>query len=114
MNLLTTGGSSGLGKSITTSLAIEYLANKNYLLTIAKNWTVENVKFNIQINCVSPEYIETTLNATIDKRIKEAMLKSHLLNKLLTTEDVASVVKFLITAPAHVNGQNIFLNTDKN
>lgn len=92
----------------------EYIANKNYLLSMARSWASENVKFNIQSNCVSPEFMDTPLNATLDARLKEEMVKSHPLKKLLTTQDVAEVVAFLVTAPAHVNGQNIFLDTGKN
>ena len=92
----------------------EYIANKNYLLSMARSWASENVKFNIQSNCVSPEFMDTALNATLDVRLKEEMVKSHPLKKLLTTDDVAEVVQFLVTAPAHINGQNIFLDTGKN
>lgn len=92
----------------------EYIANKNYLLSMVRSWASENVKLNIQSNCVSPEFMDTPLNATLDVRLKEEMVKAHPLKKLLTTEEVAEVVRFLVTAPAHVNGQNIFLDTGKN
>ena len=101
------GGAPVLGLS-------EYIANKNYLLSMARSWATENVKFNIQSNCISPEFMDTPLNSSLDVRLKEEMTKSHPLKKLLTTEDVAEVVNFLVTAPAHINGQNIFLDTGKN
>ena len=92
----------------------EYTANKHYLLSMIKSWAAENVQFNIQSNAVSPEFMDTALNKDLDVRLKEEMIKSHPLKKLLTPEDAARVVRFLIDAPAHLNGQNIFLDTGKN
>ena len=81
---------------------------------MVKSWAAENVQFNIQSNAVSPEFMDTALNEGLDPRLKEAMVKHHPLKKLLTPADVADTVKFLIEAPAHLNGQNIFLDTGKN
>lgn len=92
----------------------EYAANKNYLLSMAKSWASENVQFNIQSNCVSPEFMDTPLNSELDSRLKEEMIKSHPLKRLLTTKEVAETVQFLVTASPHLNGQNIFLNNGKN
>lgn len=91
----------------------EYIANKQYLLSMAQSWAIENVKFNIQSNCISPDFMDTPLNASFDARLKEEMIKTHPLKKLLTTDEVAGVVKFLVEAPAHINGQNIFINNAK-
>ncbi len=91
-----------------------YTAEKNYLLSMAKSWAAENVQFNIQSNCISPEFMDTPLNKDFDIRLKEEMLKAHPLKRLLTTEEAAETVKFLITASPHINGQNIFLNNGKN
>lgn len=91
-----------------------YIAEKNYLLSMVKSWASENIKFNIQSNAISPEFMDTPLNKNVDERVKEEMIKSHPLKKLLTADDAAEVVKFLTTAPAHLTGENIFVNSAKN
>lgn len=90
-----------------------YTAEKNYLLSLAKSWASENVQFNIQSNCVSPEFMDTAINKDLDYRLKEEMIKTHPLKRLLTTNEVADTVNFLVTASPHINGQNIFLNNGK-
>ncbi len=90
-----------------------YTAEKNYLLSLAKSWASENVQFNIQSNCVSPEFMDTAINKDLDYRLKEEMIKTHPLKRLLTTNEVADTVNFLVTASSHINGQNIFLNNGK-
>lgn len=90
-----------------------YTAEKNYLLSLAKSWATENVQFNIQSNCVSPEFMDTAINKDLDYRLKEEMIKTHPLKRLLTTNEVADAVNFLVTASPHINGQNIFLNNGK-
>ena len=91
-----------------------YTAEKNYLLSLTKSWASENAQFNIQSNCISPDFMDTPLNRGTDTRVKEEIVKSQPLKKLLTVEEVADTVKFLVTAPAHLTGQNIFLNNGKN
>ena len=90
-----------------------YTAEKNYLLSLAKSWASENVQFNIQSNCISPEFMDTAINKDLDYRLKEEMVKSHPLKRLLTTNEVAETVNFFLTASPHINGQNIFLNNGK-
>lgn len=90
-----------------------YTAEKNYLLSLTKSWASENVQFNIQSNCISPEFMDTAINKDLDYRLKSEMIKTHPLKRLLTTNEVAEAVNFLVTASPHINGQNIFLNNGK-
>lgn len=91
----------------------EYIASKNYLLSMTKSWTQENLKFNIQCNSVSPEYMETPFNKDLDPRVKTSMVDSHPLKRLLKTDEVAKIVSFLVSAPCHLNGQNIVVNSGR-
>ena len=90
-----------------------YTAEKNYLLSLTKSWASENAQFNIQSNSISPEFMDTAINKELDYRLKEEIIKTHPLKRLLTTNEVAETVNFLVTASPHVNGQNIFLNNGK-
>lgn len=88
----------------------EYVAEKNYLLSLSKSWATENAKFNITANCVSPAMMQTQLTAGTDERILEEMINQHPLKKLLTPQEVAETVYFLVHAPAQVNGTNLVIN----
>ena len=92
----------------------EYVAQKNYLLSLSKSWAIENTKFNIVSNCVSPSFMKTALTSDTDERIIEEMQRNHPLKKLLTTEEVAEAVAFLVHAPQHINGTNLVLNAAEN
>jgi len=87
-----------------------YVANKAYLLSMHKSWATENKGFNITSNCISPDFMATSLNNEVDERIVENMITSHPLKRLLTIEEVADTVLFLCNATPHLNGQNIVLN----
>lgn len=91
-----------------------YIAEKKYILSMSKSWASENVQFNIQSNCISPGFMDTPLNNKIDLKTKEQLILAHPLKKLLTTGEVADVVKFLVSASSNLSGQNIFLNNGKN
>ena len=87
-----------------------YAAGKNYLLSLHHSWAAENRGFNITSNCVSPEFMQTSINNDTDERIVEQMIASHPLKKLLTVDEVAKTVLFLCESTTHLNGQNIILN----
>lgn len=88
----------------------EYTAGKSYLLAMSRAWATENIKFNISANCISPSFMETEFNAGADARVVESLISRHPLKKLLTVQEVAETVNFLVTAPLHINGQNLILN----
>lgn len=89
----------------------EYVAQKNYLLSLSKSWAVENSKFNITSNCISPSFMLTELTMHTDERVIEEMINIHPLRKLLTPEEVAISVEYLINASQHVNGTNMIINS---
>lgn len=88
----------------------EYVANKNYILSLSKSWATENIKFNITSNCVSPSFMETKFTSDTDARVLEQMIDSHPLKKLLRPEEVADAIFFLTNCSAHINGINLIIN----
>ena len=88
----------------------EYVAQKAYMLSLAKSWAVENAQFNITSNCISPSIMLTNLTSDTDERIIEEMIGKHPLKKLLEKDEVANTVVFLSMATNHMNGVNIILN----
>jgi NAD(P)-dependent dehydrogenase (short-subunit alcohol dehydrogenase family) len=92
----------------------EYVANKAYLESLSKSWAVENIKFGITSNCISPSIMLTNLTRNTDNRVLEQIIESHPLKRLLIPEEVAETVKFLINCSAQINGANIIMNAGKN
>lgn len=88
----------------------EYVANKTYLLSLSKSWATENIRFNISSNCISPSFMQTDYNNDVDERVVEDIIKNSPLKRLLTVEEVASAVEFLVTCSLHINGVNINMN----
>ena len=87
-----------------------YVAGKAYLAQLSKVWAVENAKFNISSNTISPSFMETNLTSTIDERLVEQMKDNHPLKKLLSLSEVADSVAFLVNSSAHINGADIVIN----
>lgn len=87
-----------------------YVANKAYLLSMSKSWATEYQKSNIVSNCISPSFMLTKMNKDVDERIVEQMAKKHPLNQLLSTEEVATSVEYLVKASMQINGINLLMN----
>ncbi len=73
-----------------------YVAEKNYLLSLAKSWAIENARFNIASNMISPSFMETSFTKDTDDRIIESMRLKLPLQKLLAPKEVVDVVRFLL------------------
>lgn len=88
----------------------EYVANKAYLLSLSRSWAVENARFNVTSNCVSPSVMETSLTSHLDERQIEDIANGNPLKRLVTPEEVADTVFFLATATQQINGVNLLIN----
>jgi len=88
----------------------EYVANKAYLLSMARSWAKENSRYNIVSNCISPSLLETNLVGALDERQIDDMKSAHPFKCLLTVEEVADSVFDLAAASKHVNGINLLMN----
>jgi 3-oxoacyl-[acyl-carrier protein] reductase len=66
---------------------------------------------NVTVNAVAPGFIETEMTAQLPEKAKEAFLSQIPLGRAGQPEDVAQVVKFLISEEAsYITGQVIHLN----
>lgn len=88
-----------------------YTANKAYLQQLSKTWNTEYGKYNITSNCVSPAFMQTNLSEGVDERVVEELENNHPLHRLLTPEEVADTVAYLVYASQQVNGVNIAINS---
>jgi NAD(P)-dependent dehydrogenase (short-subunit alcohol dehydrogenase family) len=91
-----------------------YVANKSYLAKLTKVWASENAKYNITSNSVSPSFMQTPLTAGVDERLIEQNISNHPLKRLLTVDEVADTVAFLVNASPQINGVDIVMNSAVN
>ncbi|MFN3968666.1 SDR family NAD(P)-dependent oxidoreductase [Flavobacterium sp.] len=87
-----------------------YTSNKAYLAKLTQVWANENAKFNITSNSVSPAFMETAMTSATDERVKEQMIESNPAKRLLTTEEVAVAIAFLVTDSSQINGKDFVIN----
>lgn len=92
----------------------QYVAQKNYLLSLNKSWATENIAFNVSSNAISPSIMRTNLTKDTDERVFEQMIDNAPLKRLIEPEEVAEVVEFLLCSTLFLNGQNIVLNQGEN
>ncbi len=85
-----------------------YNSEKNYLLSMSKSWAVENAKFNIVSNCISPTFMDTNIHAHRDPYTME-LIKSNL-GSILTTQECAENVAYFVQCNHQVNGVNLPIN----
>jgi NAD(P)-dependent dehydrogenase (short-subunit alcohol dehydrogenase family) len=88
----------------------EYVANKAYVASLAKSWATENAAFGITSNCVSPSMVATNLTNDLDADARAAQADANPRRRLLTADEVAQTVAFLLTSSPHINGTNIVMN----
>lgn len=91
-----------------------YIANKAYLEKLTKVWASENLKFNITSNSISPSFMKTKLTAGLDERLVEQIANNHPLKEILTIEEVAESVAYLVHATYQINGVDLVLNAGVN
>ena len=88
-----------------------YAASKSGIVGFSKSLSLEYAKKNININCVSPGFIETQMTAKIDPKFKELIISKIPSNRLGSPEDVANVVAFLSSDLAnYITGETIHVN----
>ncbi|CAA7194375.1 SDR family NAD(P)-dependent oxidoreductase [Chryseobacterium potabilaquae] len=87
-----------------------YNSNKAYLLQMSKSWAVENVKFGITCNSISPSFIPTDFHKNMDERMKETILSAYPLKENLESKDISNVIDLCINGGKHFNGNHVFLD----
>ena len=68
-------------------------------------------KKNININCVSPGFIQTDMTEKINEEFKKKLIDKIPAGILGTSQDVANCVAFLASEDAnYINGETIHVN----
>ena len=72
-----------------------YTASKAGIVAMSKSLAIEYAKKNINVNCISPGFISTSMTSKIDEKFKESIIAKIPSNKLGRPEDIANAVFFL-------------------
>ncbi len=88
-----------------------YTASKAGIVAMSKSLAIEYAKKNININCISPGFIKTSMTDQINEKYKEMLLSKIPANRLGEPKDVANVVVFLCSDHSnYINGETIHVN----
>ena len=108
------------GKIINISSIVGQIGNKgqtNYVASkagidgITKTLSKELGSRGINVNSVSPGYIETNMTENLNSKVKEELFDKIPLSRFGKPEEVASLVNFLISKEAsYITGQVINLD----
>ncbi len=88
-----------------------YTASKAGIVAMSKSLAIEYAKKNININCISPGFIKTTMTDKIDEKYKDVIVSKIPSARLGEPEDIANAVLFLTSANSdYINGETIHVN----
>lgn len=77
-----------------------YTAAKHGVVGLTKNAAAEYGRQGLRINAVGPAYIDTPLLANLPEGFRDQLIARHPLGRLGRPEEVASVVRFLLSDEA--------------
>ena len=88
-----------------------YTASKAGIIAMSKSLAIEYAKKNININCISPGFIQTAMTDKIDEKFKEVIISKIPSARLGKPEDIASAVIFLASNQSdYINGETLHVN----
>ena len=88
-----------------------YTASKAGIVAMSKSLSIEYGKKNINVNCISPGFISTTMTDQIEEKHKEAIIAKIPSNRLGKPEDIANAVSFLSSNQSdYINGETLHVN----
>ena len=88
-----------------------YSAAKAGIVAMSKSLALEYAKKNINVNCISPGFIKTTMTDKIDEKFKELIISKIPSARLGEPEDVANAVIFLASSYSnYINGETLHVN----
>ena len=88
-----------------------YTASKAGIVAMSKSLAIEYAKKNININCISPGFIQTAMTDKINDKFKEVIISKIPSARLGKPDDIANAVLFLISdQSSYINGETIHVN----
>ncbi|MBI4682498.1 MAG: 3-oxoacyl-[acyl-carrier-protein] reductase [Nitrospirae bacterium] len=88
-----------------------YSASKAGIIGFTKSLAREVASYNIRVNAVAPGFIETDILKELKEDYKDQLVKQIPLNRLGKSEEVAKIVKFLVSEDAgYITGQTFVID----
>jgi len=88
-----------------------YTASKAGIVAMTKSLTIEYAKKNINLNCISPGFVKTTMTDKIDPKFKEVIISKIPSARLGEPDDIANAVLFLCSnQSSYINGETLHVN----
>ena len=88
-----------------------YSASKAGIIGFSKSLAIEYARKNINVNCVSPGFIQTEMTDKINEEFKKTLISKIPSGNLGTGEDISNCVAFLASDKAnYINGETIHVN----
>ncbi len=88
-----------------------YTASKAGIIAMSKSLAIEYAKKNINVNCISPGFIQTEMTDKIDEKFKETIISKIPSARLGLPNDIANAVVFLISGQSdYINGETLHVN----
>ena len=88
-----------------------YTASKAGIIAMSKSLAIEYAKKNININCISPGFIKTSMTDKLDDKFKEAIVSKIPSARLGHPDDIANAVLFLCSnQSSYINGETLHVN----
>ncbi len=88
-----------------------YTASKAGIIGMSKSLAIEYAKKNININCISPGFIKTSMTDKLDDKFKEAIISKIPSARLGDPDDIANAVLFLCSNQSdYINGETLHVN----
>ena len=88
-----------------------YAASKAGIIGMTKSLAIEYAKKNLNLNCISPGFIETSMTDKISENMKTTLISRIPMSKLGSGEDVANSTAFLCSDLAsYITGETIHVN----
>ena len=88
-----------------------YTAAKAGIVGMSKSLAIEYAKKNININCISPGFIKTSMTEKIESKYKDLIISKIPSARLGEPEDIANAVLFLASDKSdYINGETLHVN----
>ena len=70
----------------------------------------EGARTNIHVNAIAPGFIETDMISGLSPEMKEGLAKEAVLGRLGETEEIAKVIRFIVSESTYMTGATIDVN----
>jgi len=88
-----------------------YSASKGGIIAMSRSLAREVARGGIRVNCVAPGLVDTEMVATLDAEVKKAMIREIPIRRMITADEVAAAVAFLVSDDASgITGQVVVVD----